>query len=163
EGRWRGSGEMGVQGGFYAKAKRPRFDVDARIDDTDLRALNDLLRTYGKFDVAAGAFSFYSQIQVQEGAVHGYVKPLFKDMEVYNAAQDRDKPFLKKLYEGVVGGVSRLLENRQREEVATKVDISGTIDRPDASALEIIGGLIQNAFFRAILPGFDREIRLPRR
>lgn len=55
-------------------------------------------------------------------------------------------------------GVRRLLENRHREEVATKADISGRIDNPNVSALDVVIRLVQNAFFKAILPGFDVEI-----
>jgi hypothetical protein len=89
--------------------------------------------------------------------VTGYVKPLFKDMVVYDPEQDKHKTFARKMYEKVVGGVSRLLQNRPHEEVATRADISGPLENPKVSTLEVIVKLIQNAFFKAILPGFDRE------
>ena len=56
-----------------------------------------------------------------------------------------------------MGGVASLLENR-REEVATKADISGPVENPNSSTWQVIGRLIENAFFRAILPGFDEEL-----
>jgi hypothetical protein len=43
--------------------------------------------------------------------------------------------------------------------VATRVDISGPIDAPQSSTVEAIVKLVQNAFFKAILPGFEREVR----
>jgi hypothetical protein len=58
-----------------------------------------------------------------------------------------------------VGGVSKLLENRPRDEVATKTDVVGRLDDPRTSTWQVIVNLIQNAFFRAILPGFDEELR----
>lgn len=42
--------------------------------------MNDLLRSYGKFDVVAGSFSFYSELKARDGNIEGYVKPLFKGM-----------------------------------------------------------------------------------
>jgi len=66
---------------------------------------------------------------------------------------------MQKLYEGVVGGVSKILQNRPREEVATRVNLSGPLDKPNASIVDTIGGLVQNAFFKAILPGFDVQRR----
>jgi hypothetical protein len=57
---------------------------------------------------------------VKDGQVQGYVKPLFRDMDVYDSGQDRHKPLLTRFFEGVVGGVSKMLENRPREEVATR-------------------------------------------
>ena len=120
--------------------------------------MNDLLRAYGKFDVTAGAFSFFCELKVKNGAVDGYVKPLFREMKVYDARQDAEKSLFKKLYEKLVGGVAKLLENRQRKEVATKARVAGPVDTAHANTLEIIVRLIENAFFRAILPGFDAEL-----
>ncbi len=61
-----------------------------------------------------------------------------------------------------MSGVSKLLENRPREEVATKADVSGRLDDPMTSTWQVIVNLIRNAFFRAILPGFDEELGRPR-
>jgi hypothetical protein len=58
----------------------------------------------------------------------------------------------------VVGGVSSLLENVPREEVATKADLAGPLKNPQASTWQVLANLIQNAFFRAILPGFERKL-----
>jgi hypothetical protein len=130
-----------------------------RLVNTRLRALNDVLRAYGKFDVTDGVFSFFSEFTVKDGAVRGYVKPLFKDVDVYDPEQDRDKGLLQKLYESVVGGASDLLKNQARDEVATKADVSGPIKNPRMNTWEMIVKLIQNAFFQAILPGLDREAK----
>jgi hypothetical protein len=62
------------------------------------------------------------------------------------------------MYEGLVGGIAALLENTPRREVATKADISGRIENPQANTWEVVVRLIQNAFFKAILPGFEKEI-----
>ena len=37
------------------------------------------------------------------------------------------------------------------------VTISGRTDQLHFSMWEVVGGLLQNAFFKAILPGFDPE------
>jgi hypothetical protein len=49
-----------------------------------------------------------------------------------------------------------VLENHSRDQVATRIDLSGPVDDPQASTLEIVLHLIENAFFKAILPGLDR-------
>jgi hypothetical protein len=90
--------------------------------------------------------------------MEGYLKPLFADVDVYDSKQDKKKPVLKKLYEKVVGGLAHVLENRPRDQVATVADLSGTIDDPNTSAWEIVVRLVSNAFVKAILPGFDREV-----
>ena len=79
-------------------------------------------------------------------------------MKVYDQRQDGEKSLFRKLYEGLVGGIAGLLQNRPREEVATQTSISGDIEAPETSTLETVLRLIQNAFFKAILPGFEREL-----
>ena len=157
KGKFMGTGPAIADATFRAETAAPAFDLSVRIDDVDMPSMNDLFRAYGKFDVAEGRFFFYSELSVHDGAIQGYVKPFFKDMVVYDPRQDKDKSFTKKMYERVVGGVSRILQNRPREEVATKTDISGPLENPKVGTIQAIVKLIQNAFFKAILPGFDRE------
>jgi len=116
------------------------------------------LRAYANFDVAAGTFSFFSELHVKDDTISGYVKPFFKDMKVYDRRKDKEKKVSRKMYEILVGGVAKLLERRPQEEVATKADISGTIEQPHINTWQIVGQLIKNAFFKAILPGFDKEV-----
>jgi hypothetical protein len=54
-------------------------------------------------------------------------------MKVYDRRQDAEKSLFRKLYEGLVGGISGLLQNRPRSEVATKVPISGDVEAPQAT------------------------------
>jgi hypothetical protein len=58
----------------------------------------------------------------------------------------------------LIGGVAKLLENRSRREVATKANITGSVDKPETSTWQIVVELIKNAFFKAILPSFDKEV-----
>jgi len=157
KGKFMGSGSAVADATFRAETAGPAFDLSVRIDDVEMPSMNDLFRAYGKFDVTEGRFFFYSELSVHDGAIEGYVKPFFKDMVVYDPRQDKDKSFMKKMYERVVGGVGKILENRPREEVATKTDISGPLENPKVGTIQAIVKLVQNAFFKAIIPGFERE------
>jgi len=64
----------------------------------------------------------------------------------------------QKIKERVVGAVSKILENRPRSEVATRVDLSGRLDQPNSSLVQAALKLVQNAFFKAILPGFEQSL-----
>lgn len=162
-GNFMNSGPVGADFKLLPTRPGPDFDLAVQIEEADLRAMNDLLRAYGKFDVVGGRFSLFTEIHGKDRQITGYVKPLFQDMDVYDAQQDRDKNVLRKAYEAAVGGVSKLLENRPRDEVATRVDISGRLDKPNASIIDAGVGLVQNAFFKAILPGFEAQLRRSRR
>ncbi len=158
-GAFMGTGDTVISGTFRPERTSPDFDLAIKIERTKMRAMNDLLRAYGNFDVTAGLFSLYSELKVKHGQVEGYMKPLFKDMKVYDARQDQEKTLFHKLYEGLVGGVAKLLENTPRDEVATRTDISGPLEDPRSSTWQTVVNLITNAFFKAFLPGFEKEIR----
>lgn len=156
-GRFMGSGAAHGSAVFRDNRKGPDFEIRVAVEQASLPSINDLLRAYGKLDVAEGTFSVYSEMKVRNGRIEGYVKPLFKDVKVYDPEQDKEKPVLKKIYEKIAGGLSHLLENHPRDQVATVADLSGSIEDPNTSTWEIIVRLVSNAFVKAILPGFDRE------
>jgi hypothetical protein len=154
-GAFMGSGETAAAMVVELTEKVPDFDLSLIIQETHMPAMNDLLMAYGGFDVSDGAFSLTLEISVEDHEIQGYVEPFFRDMEVLDP--DKDKDFLQTLYEGVVEVLSSILENVPRDEVATRAFISGDLDDPEVSTWQIIGNLIRNAFFEAILPGFEGE------
>jgi hypothetical protein len=158
DGKLMGSGNATMSGVLRPEHEGPDFGFDLASRDTDLTSLNDLLRAYGKFDVAAGKVSVFSQVTVKNHYVTGYVKPLFTDVKVYDSKKDAKKPILHKAYELVIGGAAKLLKNRSTQQVATKVDISGPVSTPNVDPWQAIGQFIANAFVNAIVPGFDHEV-----
>ncbi|HEY0781097.1 MAG TPA: DUF748 domain-containing protein, partial [Thermoanaerobaculia bacterium] len=110
-GRFQGSGAAHAEVRFHPGAEKLDFALDGEVVDTQLPALNDVLRAYSKLDVAGGRLSVYSQVQVQNGQIRGYVKPLLADLKFYDPKQDKDKPLGKKIVEKIAGGVAKLLEN----------------------------------------------------
>ena len=157
-GRFQGSGETLVTAAFRPETNGPDFDVNARIVNTDMKRMNDLLRAHAGIDVESGVFTVFAEVGVKNRRVDGYVKPLFRDLDVYSEAQDEDKSFGRKLKEKVVDLAGKILKNRPRKEIATVAPIEGPLENPQAGTWETLVGLIRNAFIRAILPGFEREV-----
>jgi hypothetical protein len=161
-GRFMGSGITHGNATFRDDRNGPDFSFLIAVEHASLPSLNDLLRSYGKLDVAGGTFSVYSEVKVHNGRIDGYLKPLFADVQVYDPKQDKDKPLLKKLYEKVAGGLAHILENRRGED-ATVADLSGPLSQPHTSTWEVVINLLKNAFVKAILPGFDKEYEAARK
>jgi hypothetical protein len=157
KGAFMGSGTATAEGTFKAEKSGPVFEIGVRIEEVDVTKLNDIFRAYGRFDAAAGRFYLYSELGARDGVVTGYIKPLFKDLKIYSKEQDKSKSVARKMYERVVGGVAKVLKNRPRDEVATKAEVVGRIDDPKVGTVAALLKLVQNAFFKAILPGFDLE------
>ena len=156
-GRFLGSGATTGDATFRPETKGPDFAINAKIENTDMRKMNDLLRAHAKFDVVSGVFSVFSELHVHDGRIDGYVKPLFRDLKVYDKEQDEDKTFGQKVKEKAIDVASKILKNHPRKEVATKADISGPLDSPQTDTWQVLVRLVQNAFIKAILPGFERE------
>lgn len=154
-GKFMGSGPTVITGMFRPETPRPDFDLAVNIIKADVAALNDILHAHGNVHTHRGKFALFSEITVKNNRIDGYVKPLFQDVDVYDPEKDQDKAWSTQIYNAVIGGVMALLENEPRDEVATKSDLSGPVDNPSANTWEIIGKLVQNAFFNAILPGFE--------
>jgi hypothetical protein len=160
-GKFMDSGVTEVGATFRPETSGPDFDLAVRIEPLPMRLMNNLWRAYGNFDVVGGLFSFYSELTVKNGEISGYVKPLFQDLDVYDVRQDKDKNIFQQIYEGLIGGISWLLENPPRDEVATVTTVSGKLQNPHLGSWKAILGLIQNAFFKAILPGFEKAAGRP--
>jgi len=56
-GKFMGSGDTNVSGTFLARRGAPASNLKIALVNTDLPSLNDLLRAFGRFDVAAGSRS----------------------------------------------------------------------------------------------------------
>jgi hypothetical protein len=155
--RFMGSGLTTASADFRPEKAGHDLDLYVKIEESQLTAMNDVLRAYGNFDVSAGVFSLVTEIHIKNKAISGYIKPFFKDMKVYDKRKDKGRSISHKMYEMLIGGAAMILENRSDQEVATKVNISGSVNNPKTSSWQIVIELIKNAFFKAILPSFDRE------
>jgi hypothetical protein len=156
-GRFMGSGATTITATFRPETKGADFHLDARIEHTDLKTMNDLFRAHAKVDVVSGAFSVFAEAGVKNGLVQGYVKPLFRDLRLYGPEQDDEKSLGQKFKERAADVIAKVLRNRPRQEVATVARLAGPVDNPKANTWEALMGLVRNAFNKAILPGFERE------
>jgi len=155
-GQLMGRGETRLTATLQPQAGSADMDVTAQIEGADLVRLKDLVRAYGGFEITGGEFSVYSELQMKGGAIEGYVKPLFRGVEVGTDGEAvAEKGLRQRLYEGLVGIGATVLKNRLRGEVATVVPISGRVDRPEVARWETVGRLLQNAFLKPIVPGYE--------
>jgi hypothetical protein len=155
-GRFMESGRAAIDATFASGTRQADFDMKVSLEDVQLVELNDLLRATGDFDVVAGRFSFFSEMVVQDGRVRGYVKPFLESIDVYDRKQDSRKGVGQQMYEGLVGAAGSVLENRGSDQIATRADLSGPIEDPNARTWQIVVGLVRNAFWRALMPGLDQ-------
>lgn len=156
-GKFMGNGHTAATASFRPETEGPDFDLKVAVRDTQLVSMNDLVRAYGNFDISGGQFSLDLDVHIKEGRILGEIKPFFKDMEVFDGRNESEKRLFHSLYVTFVGVIAKFLENPERDTVATRAIISGTVKEPKISTWQVVGNLIQNAFFHAILPGIEEE------
>ena len=162
-GQLMGRGETRVTASLQPQAGSADVDVTAQIGGADLVRLKDLVRAYGGFEIKAGELSLYSELEMKSGAIAGYVKPMFRGVEVGTDGEAvPEKGLRQRVYEGIVGIGAKVLKNRLRGEVATVVPISGRVDRPEMARWETVSRLLQNAFLDPLMPGYE-PARNPRK
>lgn len=153
------------EGSFtLAMALRPlehylTFDLTSALKDANMVLLNDFFRAYAKIDVNRGTFGMTTEVSAKDGSFKGYVTPFLKDIDIIGAEDQNDSLF-RKIWERMVAAVVQGLENNKSDQIATKIEIEGRLDDPHVNILSAIGGILRNAFIRAIQPSLQNTFRL---
>jgi len=135
-------------------AYRPTFRFALRLVGLDVTKLNSLAKGYGGFDFEHGWFDLVVEMDAREGGVEGYVKPLFRNLRVFDPG-DGGFNLLAKFWEAIVGAAAALLKNQPHDQLATVIPVRGDLADPDTDVLALVGNLLRNAFIRAYLPRFQ--------
>ena len=128
------SGKTSVVGCFRLRQHSPDFNLNFAMANTYLPSLNELLHRYGRIEVQSSTFSVYSQAAVRDGQLTGYMKPLITDLKVHKTETEK----AKSVYQLAVNGAAKLLRNPSTKAIATKIDLSGKLDKPDIGTLQAL-------------------------
>ena len=137
------------------------FEVNVRMTGLDLTKLNEFSNAYGKFDFAAGTGDLVVEIEAQNSQLNGYIKPLLRNVEVFDLEQDvknEDKGFFRGIWEAVVGGSETLLKNQRKDQFATRVELSGSTKDAEVSPFQAIIAILRNGFVEAFSARFERSL-----
>ena len=137
------------------------FEVSLRVTGVELTKLNDFSNAYGSFDFAAGSGDLVLEIEANDSQLDGYIKPLLRNVEVFNFRQDvenEDKGFFRGLWEAVVGGTEEVLQNQRKEQFATRIELSGSTRSADVSPFQAFFAILRNAFIEAFSARFERSL-----
>ncbi len=161
-GRTIGHGDVTLELHMNPLADSPTFKLVAGITNMDLRALNNFMRAYGHFDVERGTFALFVDVAAAHNRYQGYLKPFFFHLQVFDWKKERGKNILHIFWEAIVQGVSEVLRNQRYDQLATTIPISGTMAKgSNVPVWTTIGGILRNAFVRALLPQVTRSVPLP--
>ncbi len=149
------NGRFDLNVDFNALEKQPTFDLNAGLKNIQMVSLNDFFKAYANFQLDQGNLGLYTEFAAKNGNFKGYVKPIIKDLKV-----KKEGDFLDIVWENIVAGAATILENRKKDQVATKVPIEGRFDQPDTDLWTAINYVLRNAFVYALKPSIDNEINI---
>ncbi len=141
-------------------AEEPTFDLNLKMDTLSLTKLNELTRAYAGFDFEQGTLTVAAEMASSEGNFEGYVKPIFNEMKILKLESDAKEGPIHVVWEGLVGGLSKLLRNQPRETFATKIPLSGRYEDPRPDVLPTIGNVFRHAFVEAFEGDIEGTIDL---
>ncbi|AZE65944.1 protein of unknown function [Pseudomonas synxantha] len=135
------------------------FEFRFRAKEIQLKRLNDFAAAYGKFDFNAGSGAVVVEAQAEKGQLSGYIKPLLRDVEVFNWQQDvenKDKGIFRSIWEAVVGTGETVLKNQNKNQFATRVELSGSVHQQDISAFSAFLQILRNGFVQAFNARYEQ-------
>ena len=127
---------------------RPTFKLATRLIGLDVTKINDLALTYGQFDFKRGWFDLVIEADASEGQVSGYVKPLFRNLKVFDLVEDfkNDDNPLQYFWQALLGVTTRVLSNQAHDQFGTIIPFTGDLTQPKTDLLSTIGNVLRNAF-----------------
>ena len=146
-------GQMHLTADAYLLKEVPDFDYQLQVENIDLPSLNPLAQHYLKFDFERGDLSVFSEVAMKDSAYAGYIKPLVKDMRIFNWKEE-GRPIGQWFREFFGEGIQEIFENQKRQQFATKIPVEGRVEDFEAG----IWPAIANAFINAYIEAFEYQL-----
>jgi hypothetical protein len=153
-----GDGKLNINGRLNTLTPNyPDMDIDTKLEGAKLVAFNDFTRNCCALDFKKGRIDLYSELVIKKGQISGYLKPLVHDLSVDRIPQDSNP--LEVAWASIASVLLEVFENQPNDQFATKVPLSGSLDKGvQTSIWPTIGGIFRNAFVEAFKKGTDNEV-----
>jgi hypothetical protein len=153
-GRAMNSGRLECHVKFNPFSYQPSFQLALRLLRLDVTELNAFTEAYGAFNFERGLFDLVIEISATEGLLDGYVKPLFRHLQIVAPRDFRGNP-INGFWQALLGLLELPFQNASRDQFGTNIPLSGDLTAPKPDLLSTIGNVLRNAFIRAYLPRLD--------
>lgn len=152
-------GTMRFDANMYLLKDIPDFNYNLKFKDLQLVKLNPIARGYANVDFDKGTMSVFSEMAMLNGKLNGYLKPLTKDMTIFQLKEPGEHRTIGRFFtELLAQGATEVLENKKRNQVATRVPLTGTINDVKTPVWPTIFGVLRNAYVEAFEQKFDNDI-----
>ncbi len=142
----------------------PYFDFKGKLLNLEMTSIDDFIRVHTPIDLEAGSLDLVVELAARAGRLTGYIKPLLRNVEVFDWDEDVEEQgdnVLRMAWEGVVGGITELFENQPRDQVATRIPVDGDLSGPQPELFTSIINILRNAFVNAFEADLDGDVQPP--
>jgi hypothetical protein len=153
-------GRMDFSANMNLLKEMPDFDYNLRFTDLQLVKLNPLAREYANIDFERGTMSVFSEMAMLNGKLNGYLKPLTKEMKIFKVNEHEGRTVGKFFTELLAQAGTAVLKNQKKDQVATRIPLSGTVEDIDTGFWPTLLGVLRNAYIEAFRGEFDNTITL---
>ncbi len=154
-------GEVEAKAKIDPYAEKPTFDLQLEMEKIPLTEFNRFAKAYAGITFEAGTLALATEMRSRNGRFTGYVEPVFDKMAIFDPTEDTENP-IDFIWQGIVGGITRIIRNHPRDRFGTKVPISGNFDNPAPAVLETVFNVFRNAFVRAFEGKLESDPDLPK-
>ena len=148
EGRPLRAGDFRARVALNPYAEEPTFTLRSEVSELPLVKLNDFAKAYAGITFETGTLKLATEMTSDQGRFNGYVEPVFDHMGIFNPAHDSENP-IDFVWQGIVGGLTRMIRNQPKDRFGTKVPFRGNFDDPKAAVMTTIFNVFRNAFIKA--------------
>ena len=150
------SGRVTIELEIDPLAARPDFRLELEVASIQLAELNDFLRAYVGVDAQRGRFDLTSRVVSEDGRFDGYVEPLLRGVDLLKLDEEAEKQgLLATLWEAAVGGAAEVLENQPEDQLAARVPLHGSFEKPKLGVWGALVSLFENGYVEALRPSVE--------
>ncbi|MFH7019224.1 DUF748 domain-containing protein [Flavobacterium sp. FlaQc-47] len=153
-----GNGKIKSNAKLNALKDIPDFDFNLELERMDLTYLKDFTDAYADFTFKRGQLYVSTEMAMADGKYNGYVKPVLENIRIIDLTPDTPKekkrPFLKRVWELVVGTAAEVVTNQPKDRLATKVPLKGDVNGGEKFTWTAIVNVLKNGFIKA----FDKDV-----
>ena len=132
---------------------KPTFSMAFKVENLRLPELNAFFRQYLAVEAKTGTLDFYMEGTAKEGAFKGYAKPLLEHLDLLKIKEGAGVGDLAKGL--AVKFVSYVLKNHAKDRLGTRIEIAGTVDKPDPNIWTAVSSFLHNWIIQALKRGFE--------
>lgn len=149
-----GNGRLKLEGKMDLVRRIPNMDLSLALEDASATALNDFTNHYAGIDFHEGTFHLFSEVDIADGYLKGYIKPILEDTKLIGKGDG----ILKTLWEGFVGFFKFILKNHKHNTLATKVPLEGNLNDVNSRLWPTITNIFRNAWIKAYTNVVDGDV-----